>query len=103
MNTWVYIDGFNLYYGALRRTPHKWLDPAKAIRAHLQSRNIIGRVECFTARLQPRPDNPDIATPADIAGHFTRANKNRITEILETLATLGQAARTGDRPIFTSR
>ena len=22
----VYVDGFNLYYGALRGTPHKWLD-----------------------------------------------------------------------------
>lgn len=24
--TIVYIDGFNLYYGALKGTPHKWLD-----------------------------------------------------------------------------
>lgn len=22
----VYVDGFNLYYGAIRGTPHKWLD-----------------------------------------------------------------------------
>ena len=22
----VYIDGFNFYYGAVRGTPHKWLD-----------------------------------------------------------------------------
>jgi hypothetical protein len=22
----VYIDGFNLYYGCLKGTPHKWLD-----------------------------------------------------------------------------
>jgi hypothetical protein len=26
--TIVYIDGFNLYYRALRGTPHKWLDIA---------------------------------------------------------------------------
>src|SRR5688572_29751817 len=26
MKTIVYIDGFNLYYGALRGTPYKWLD-----------------------------------------------------------------------------
>ncbi len=26
MKTWVYVDGFNLYYGALKGTPHKWLD-----------------------------------------------------------------------------
>ena len=22
----VYVDGFNLYYGSLKRTPYKWLD-----------------------------------------------------------------------------
>jgi hypothetical protein len=26
LKTRVYIDGFNLYYGLLRGTPHKWLD-----------------------------------------------------------------------------
>ena len=24
MGTWVYIDGFNLYYGAVKDTPYKW-------------------------------------------------------------------------------
>jgi hypothetical protein len=27
--TMVYIDGFNLYYGMLRRSPYKWLDVVK--------------------------------------------------------------------------
>ena len=27
--TRVYIDGFNLYYGMLKDTPYKWLDPVK--------------------------------------------------------------------------
>ncbi len=26
MRTNIYIDGFNLYYGALKDTPYKWLD-----------------------------------------------------------------------------
>ena len=26
---YVYVDGFNLYYGALKRTPYKWLDLGK--------------------------------------------------------------------------
>jgi hypothetical protein len=26
MQTNVYVDGFNLYYGALKRTAYKWLD-----------------------------------------------------------------------------
>ena len=27
MRTRVYVDGFNLYYGALKDTAFKWLDP----------------------------------------------------------------------------
>ena len=27
MRAFVYVDGFNLYYGALKGTPWKWLDP----------------------------------------------------------------------------
>ena len=26
MRTYVYIDGFNFYYGAVKETPYKWLD-----------------------------------------------------------------------------
>ena len=26
MNTYVYVDGFNLYYGAVKGTPYKWLN-----------------------------------------------------------------------------
>ncbi|MGR6500914.1 MULTISPECIES: NYN domain-containing protein [Shewanella] len=27
MKTRIYIDGYNLYFGCLKGTPHKWLDP----------------------------------------------------------------------------
>jgi len=26
IRAYVYIDGFNFYYGAVRETPYKWLD-----------------------------------------------------------------------------
>jgi len=26
VKTIVYVDGYNLYYGLLRKSPHKWLD-----------------------------------------------------------------------------
>lgn len=26
LRTRVYVDGYNLYYGCLRKTPYKWLD-----------------------------------------------------------------------------
>ncbi len=28
LRTAVYVDGFNLYYGCLKGTPHKWLNPS---------------------------------------------------------------------------
>lgn len=35
MRTIVFIDGYNLYYGLLRRSPHKWLDIFRLFREHL--------------------------------------------------------------------
>ncbi|PPF29515.1 hypothetical protein C5D07_03435 [Rathayibacter tritici] len=55
--TIVYIDGFNLYYGALKRTPYKWLDPVTFAES-LLPRNQVTRVRYFTARIKPRPDDP---------------------------------------------
>ncbi len=27
MKSFLYVDGFNLYYSALKDTSHRWLDP----------------------------------------------------------------------------
>ena len=35
-------------------------------------------------------------TPADLAKRFQRANSSRVTDLLETLCSLGQAHRTKD-------
>ena len=44
MRTFVYVDGFNLYYGALKGTPWKWLDLpalfAKVLQPHPLARRI---------------------------------------------------------------
>ena len=32
MKTIVYVDGFNLYYGALKGTPYRWLNLAEMCR-----------------------------------------------------------------------
>ncbi len=50
----VYIDGFNLYYGALKDTPNRWLDPL-ALCARLFPRNEINRIRYFTALVDARP------------------------------------------------
>jgi hypothetical protein len=59
MNTNVYIDGFNLYYGCLKGTPHKWLDLAAFSRASFPPpRNQITRIRYFTAHVNARSNNP---------------------------------------------
>ena len=35
MKTRVYIDGYNLYYGCLKRTPYKWLDLTSLFIKHI--------------------------------------------------------------------
>lgn len=35
LRTRVYIDGYNFYYGCLRRTPYKWLDLLPLFEAHI--------------------------------------------------------------------
>lgn len=54
----VYVDGFNLYYGALRRTPFRWLDLSEACRL-LFPRDHINQIKYFTARVSARPTDPD--------------------------------------------
>ena len=58
MKTRIYIDGYNLYYGCLKRTPYKWLDifklfddyilPSSASKAHTNDNLSI---KFFTANI----------------------------------------------------
>ena len=57
MITNVYIDGFNIYYRALKDTPLRWLDLRKLAET-LFPQDTIHRVCYFTARLDARPSNP---------------------------------------------
>lgn len=57
LKTNVYIDAFNLYYGALRRTPYRWLDLAKLCQFMLPQ-NTIHQIKYFTALVKPRASNP---------------------------------------------
>jgi len=57
MRTIVYVDGFNLYYGAVKGTTYKWLDIGKMCSLLLPSHDIIG-IKYFTARVSARPDDP---------------------------------------------
>lgn len=58
MRTIAYVDAFNLYYGSLRGTPHKWLNLA-AYFAQAFPDNHITRIRYFTAPVNDRPSDPD--------------------------------------------
>lgn len=60
MITNVYVDAFNLYYGALKDTRYKWLDLG-TLCAHLLPKDQIHRIRYFTARVSARP--PDLQQP----------------------------------------
>jgi len=70
-NVNVYIDGFNLYYGALKRTPYKWLDLGKLVQI-LPSGDTVQEIHYFTARVSSKAYNP---TAAHDQGLYIRALK----------------------------
>ena len=57
MRTRVYVDGFNLYYGALKGTPFKWLDPVELSRQLLPKECTVDRLRYFTARVSGVSDS----------------------------------------------
>ena len=59
VRTNVYVDRFNLYYGALRDQPYKWLDLLSFSHRLLKPYNTVARIRYFTARVQSSPRNPN--------------------------------------------
>jgi hypothetical protein len=55
----VYIDGFNLYYGAVKGSPYKWLD-LNALCHRMLPHDAIQSIEYFTAIVSARPGDPDL-------------------------------------------
>ena len=51
MRTRVYVDGFNLYYGALKGTQFKWLNLVALARHVLPAKHSIDKLIYFTARV----------------------------------------------------
>jgi uncharacterized LabA/DUF88 family protein len=54
----LYIDGFNLYYSAVKGTSLRWLNP-HALVARVFPRNQIIGTKYFTASVSPLPGNLD--------------------------------------------
>jgi len=52
----IYVDGFNLYYGAVKSTPYKWLNIAQMCQLMLP-KHTIQDIKYFTARITARPND----------------------------------------------
>jgi len=61
----VYVDGFNLYYGALKNSPYKWLNIARLCQIMLPH-DSIQQIKYFTALVNPRPKDPNQLTRQQI-------------------------------------
>lgn len=55
--TIVYIDGFNLYYGCLKKSAYKWLDLKKLFENLLDPSHQIIKIKYYTAHISSRNDN----------------------------------------------
>ena len=54
LRSYVYIDGFNLYFGCLKKTPYRWLD-LEAFCGRLLPKHDVAMIRYFTARVTPLP------------------------------------------------
>lgn len=59
MQVSVYVDGFNLYYRALRKSPHKWLNLWALAQNLLDEGDQLTTLRYFTARVSSRAVDPD--------------------------------------------
>lgn len=54
----AYIDGFNFYYGCLKNTPYKWVNPC-ALLEKMFPHDSLEEVKYFTAKVSPRGTDKD--------------------------------------------
>lgn len=78
MRTIVYIDGFNLFYGCLKKTPYKWLDLKALFTSLLNKDNNIVEIKYFTAIVKETTGNEG-ASQRQLA--YIRALEKTIPEI----------------------
>ncbi len=54
--TYIYIDGFNLYYRGVKNTPYKWLDLKSLCQKVLDKSHKIEKIKYFTAIVSGKID-----------------------------------------------
>ncbi len=80
MSTNIYIDGFNLYFCALKETPYKWLNLQTFCYILFPGINI-GKIKYFSAKVKALPWDPSAPTRQDIYWRALRTIPN--LEIIE--------------------
>jgi len=78
VRTFVYVDGFNLYYGVLKGSSWKWLDLFALFQNMLQPHHQILSIKYFTARVSGTPSDPTKARRQHV---YLRALKRYRPEI----------------------
>ncbi len=78
MKTTIYIDGYNLYYGALRGTPYKWLDVVSLFEAICHDENPAIQVQAV--KLFTSPIKAKISTRKDQAVRSQRLYLNALKQ-----------------------
>jgi len=63
-NAFVYVDGFNFYYGVVKGTKYKWLDVQSLIVAMLPD-HTVKKIVYGTAPTKAVPWDPDVRTRQD--------------------------------------
>ena len=53
MRAIAYVDGFNLFYGSLKKSPYKWLNLEALIKNISPEYYSILSIKYFTARISP--------------------------------------------------
>jgi len=56
VRVYAYVDGFNLYYGALKGTLFRWLNPVDLVKLCIPADHNLIRLKYFTARVSGATD-----------------------------------------------
>jgi uncharacterized LabA/DUF88 family protein len=101
LDTFVYIDGFNLYYGAVRGTPYKWLNLSTLCSLLLPNHRIV-KIRYFTAHVKSRPHDPDAPNRQQIYLRALRTISNleiHLGQFLTHTVWMPSATSTSNPPI----